>query len=89
MIDALIPRTTAIRRYLGVSLTTAWRREQSDPDWPKPIAIGPKLIAYKESEINAYIESRAAASACAKRARPGSTATPAAASKGVAHTDAA
>lgn len=56
--DALIPRTRACRLFLGVSLVTAWRHERDDPLWPKPVRIGPKLVAYRESEVQRYIESQ-------------------------------
>jgi len=39
-LDAVIPRPRACREHLGVSLTTAWRRERSDPAWPRVVCMG-------------------------------------------------
>ena len=65
-VDAVIPRRRACRIYLGVSPTTAWRREHKDPTWPKPVEMsGGNRVGYLASDISRYI------SGLAERPPPG------------------
>jgi len=56
--DLIVPRRRACRELLFVSHVTAWRREQSDPDWPKPVALGRARWGYRLSAIRRYLDSR-------------------------------
>jgi predicted DNA-binding transcriptional regulator AlpA len=57
-IDVIFPRRGALRNFLKCSPVTAWRREQTDPDWPKAIQIGPGRFGYRMSDIKRYLDSR-------------------------------
>ncbi len=46
-------------RYGGVSDMWIWRRENLDPEWPKPILIGRRKY-YDEDELDAYDEAHRA-----------------------------
>jgi predicted DNA-binding transcriptional regulator AlpA len=37
---------------------TLWRWMKSIPDFPRPIRVSPGRIAFRESEVMAYIETR-------------------------------
>jgi len=54
-LDAIVPRRRACRVYLGVSATTAWRREREDPAWPKPVPMSSNRFGYKKSAISRYL----------------------------------
>jgi len=54
-LDAVIPRPRACREHLGVSLTTAWRRERSDPAWPRAVCMGGNRFGYRASDIARYV----------------------------------
>jgi predicted DNA-binding transcriptional regulator AlpA len=55
----LLRRRKAAER-LGVCERTLDRESQRNPDFPKPIKIGP-LVCFVESEIDAYVEKLIAA----------------------------
>jgi prophage regulatory protein len=50
-------RPKQIERLLGCSSTSLWRWAQL-PDFPRPIRIGKRAIAYREDEIIAWLEQR-------------------------------
>jgi len=54
-LDAVIPRPRACREHLGVSLSTAWRRERNDPNWPRPVCMGGNRFGYMASSISSYL----------------------------------
>jgi predicted DNA-binding transcriptional regulator AlpA len=58
--DALIPRRKAFREYLNIGITTGWRREREDPEFPKPVVIGVRRYGYRKSDLLRYIASRPA-----------------------------
>ncbi len=55
-----IYRTPDMQARLGISEATLYRRRQ-EAGFPKPFKIGPRLIAWLASDVDAYIESLAAA----------------------------
>ena len=57
---ALIRRPEVLRRC-GISNTTLHRLIHAD-DFPAPIQLGPRAVAWVESEINEWIEQRIEAS---------------------------
>jgi predicted DNA-binding transcriptional regulator AlpA len=59
--ETLIPRSEARRRVGGISRATEHRRLKDEPDWPRPVAIGPGKSGYVQSEIDAYIARKIAA----------------------------
>jgi predicted DNA-binding transcriptional regulator AlpA len=59
--ETLIPRSEARRRVGGISRATEHRRLKTEPDWPRPVAIGPGKLGYVQSEIDAYITKKVAA----------------------------
>jgi prophage regulatory protein len=42
---------------VGLSRVSVWRRER-DGDFPRRVKLGPNSVAWKESEIAAWMESR-------------------------------
>lgn len=44
---------------LPVSVATIWRWVRDDPDFPKPINLGPGTTGFYVSEIEAFIAKRA------------------------------
>jgi predicted DNA-binding transcriptional regulator AlpA len=59
--EVLIPRSEARRRVGGISRATEHRRLKNEPDWPKPVAIGPGKSGYVQSEIDWYVAKTIAA----------------------------
>lgn len=58
--DRLI-RRAEVERITALSRSNIYHRIQHDPDWPKPIHIGPNSVAWLESEVFAWVERRIAA----------------------------
>ena len=61
MNDQLIPWRRALHDYLGISPTTAWRREQIDPEFRAlkvQLGLGSNRHGARLSEIQRYIASR-------------------------------
>ena len=52
-------RKKDIREKLGLSDVTIWRMER-DGDFPQRIKIGPNSVGWIESEVDQWIEQRAA-----------------------------
>jgi prophage regulatory protein len=44
-------------RY-GVHRSTPWRWAKADPDFPKPVKLGPQCSRWKLSEIEAWEQAR-------------------------------
>ena len=57
-VDLIVPRQRAGREYLLMSAMTLWRRERSDPTFPKALVIGPKRYGYRLSEIRQWLDAR-------------------------------
>ncbi len=64
-LDRLIKRSVG-RKHMGVSSTTAWRRERDDPDFPKPIQTGPGSFCYRLADVRRWIETRPTKTGTAK-----------------------
>jgi predicted DNA-binding transcriptional regulator AlpA len=60
IIEQLIPRRKGYK-IVGVSVSTGQRRERDDPDFPKPVLMGPGRFGFKLSELQSYINTRPAA----------------------------
>mgnify|MGYP000629429522 CR=1 FL=1 len=45
-----------LAQQLGRSETWLWRRERTDPSFPKRIRLGPNSVAYRTDEIERYLE---------------------------------
>lgn len=46
-----------VREATGLSRATAWRR-QRDGDFPQPVQLSPNRVAWRESEVLAWLASR-------------------------------
>ena len=56
-VHVLSPRELA--RALGCSLPTLWRMRQRG-DFPEPLRISPGRVGWRESDVAAWLEQRAA-----------------------------
>lgn len=54
-LDKLIRRSEAFQA-MGLSRTTAWRRERSDPTFPPRIKIGPNSYRYRVKDVQRWIQ---------------------------------
>jgi predicted DNA-binding transcriptional regulator AlpA len=45
-------------QYLNVSETEFYTRIVKEPDFPKPIRLGKKLVLYEKSELDAFMKRR-------------------------------
>jgi len=46
--------------YLNISTTTLWRLGERDPNFPRKIRIGQRLCYYRKSDLDHWLDSRAA-----------------------------
>lgn len=62
-------QTIPTKRALGIAAlcaklnfgrTTVWRRLKDDPTFPRPVVLGGNSQRWLESEIDAYLEAKAA-----------------------------
>ncbi len=58
----LIPRRQALR-LMGISSSTGWRMERSDPFFPRKVEICPGRFALRADEVQIWIDSRPRAGA--------------------------
>jgi predicted DNA-binding transcriptional regulator AlpA len=56
-IDRIIRRPKGLA-MLGMSLTTGWRRERDDPEFPPKLQLGPHRYGYRLSDLQRYIATR-------------------------------
>jgi prophage regulatory protein len=66
--SAATPQGRAIRpaqasEKLGIGLSTLWLRAKNEPDFPKPVKLGPRTTIFFENELDQYL------AACAARSR--------------------
>lgn len=54
-----IHRPKPLAKRLGVSVTTLWRRERAG-DFPPHVQISPGAIGWRESDVQAWLETRKA-----------------------------
>lgn len=57
MTDNLLPQATVRERLGGIGRTTLWNWVR-EGTFPAPIRVGPKRIMWRESVVNAWIESQ-------------------------------
>jgi len=52
--SALVP-ITAFRPLAGIAPSTAWRRTNLEPDFPKPVRLGNRCTRFRVGEIRAFL----------------------------------
>lgn len=53
----LLYRSSELIKALGISQTTLWRW-QKNGSFPRPIKLGPRIIAWKLEDINNWLEKK-------------------------------
>ena len=66
MIKNLRPRQAA--DALGIGLSTFWLKVKTDPDFPQLIRLSPQCTVVRESDLEEYVNRKAAATAKPARA---------------------
>ena len=56
--ESVTIRRVYVPHYLGISPTTLWDLEQTDPSFPRRIKLGKRGIAYLVSDLNAWLEEK-------------------------------
>jgi prophage regulatory protein len=51
-------RPSKAAEKLDIGLSTLWARAKTDPDFPKPVKLGPGTTIFIEAELDAWIEKR-------------------------------
>jgi prophage regulatory protein len=51
-------RRSEVERITGLPRSSIYERNAKDPDWPKPVRLGPNTVAWVESEVLAWVDSR-------------------------------
>jgi len=59
-------RPTQAAQKFAIGLSTLWLRVKNDPQFPKPIKLGPRTTIFLEHELDAYL------AACAAQSREAS-----------------
>ena len=59
----------ALATLVNKGVSTVWRNCQQDPDFPRPIRLGPGCTRFKVGDIRAYLAVKASAPIKPKRAR--------------------
>jgi prophage regulatory protein len=54
-----IERPQQVWARLNVSPATGWRRVRNDPDFPRPVKLGPNSTGFLRHEVDAYIRTLA------------------------------
>lgn len=67
--DAAMISVKALATVVAKGVSTVWRNCQQDPDFPKPIRLGPGCTRFKVGDIRAYLAVKAGASSKPKRAQ--------------------
>ncbi len=67
--DAAMISVKALATVVAKGVSTVWRNCQEDPDFPRPIRLGPGCTRFKVGDIRAYLAAKATASQTPKRAR--------------------
>lgn len=67
--DAAMISVKALATVVDKGVSTVWRNCQQDPDFPKPIRLGPGCTRFKVGDIRAYLAVKAGASSKPKRAQ--------------------
>lgn len=67
--DAAMISIKALATVVDKGISTVWRNCQQDPDFPRPIRLGPGCTRFKVGDIRAYLAVKASAPIKPKRAR--------------------
>ena len=70
--DAEYLRPSQSAHHISVGLSSLWRKSKTDPDFPKPIKLGPMTTVFKRSELDQYVESKRTSAAAPKAGVPNS-----------------
>ncbi|WP_080713037.1 helix-turn-helix transcriptional regulator [Bordetella bronchiseptica] len=57
-----ILRTKDVLQLLGIGRTTLYRWLEQNPQFPRPVSLGPNSIGWFENELNQWLASRSCAS---------------------------
>jgi prophage regulatory protein len=68
--SAVAPRSRGLRpaqaaEKLAIGVSTLYLKAKNDPDFPKPVKLGPRTTIFLENELDEYIATCAAKSAVA------------------------
>ncbi len=67
--DAAMISVKALATVVEKGISTVWRNCQQDPDFPKPIRLGPGCTRFKVGDIRLYLAMKTGASIKPKRAQ--------------------
>lgn len=59
-LEAVLLRPADAARRLGISRSTLWRLKRDDPDFPTVIRLAPRTIVWRVSDLDAWVDRRAA-----------------------------
>ena len=65
--DAAMISVKALATVVAKGVSTVWRNCQQDPDFPKPIRLGPGCTRFKVGDIRVYLAMKTGASIKPKR----------------------
>lgn len=56
--NSALLRTKEAAALLGVSTTTLWRLEQSDPTFPRKVAITSRCVGWRPESLRKWLEAK-------------------------------
>lgn len=57
--EPVLLRAAAAAHRLGVSRTTLWRLRRDDPDFPRPLRLTPRVVAWRVRDLDDWVALRA------------------------------
>ena len=67
--DAALISVKALAEVMEKGVSTVWRNCQQDPDFPKPIKLGPGCTRFRVGAVRAYLSVKAGDPSVSKRAQ--------------------
>ncbi|MES2280094.1 MAG: hypothetical protein V4542_01640 [Pseudomonadota bacterium] len=67
--DAAMISVKALATVVSKGVSTVWRNCQQDPDFPKPVRLGPGCTRFKVGDIREYLSAKASVPANTTRAQ--------------------
>lgn len=58
VINPPVLRPKQAAQYIGVSLPSFWRYAKYDPDFPRPLRLGPNARAVMRDDLDAWLASK-------------------------------
>jgi len=52
-------RAKQVAEYLSVGLSSVWAMAKNNPDFPRPLRLGPRTTVWDRDQLDTFVERRA------------------------------